>query len=170
VILARLLKAKESGKNYDKSSLRILWATILLSIFFGIFIIFTGIGHLSLPYIYLYSTGIAIILLGLLIRWIAILTLKKSFTVNVSVSENQHVVKNGLYKIIRHPSYTGSLLSFLGLAIAFNNWVTMVIIFFPILFAFLYRIKVEEAVLIEAFGDEYKEYINISKKLMPVIY
>jgi protein-S-isoprenylcysteine O-methyltransferase Ste14 len=164
------MRAQESSDNYDKSSLKILWTTIILSVIIGIFIRRTGIGYIA-PYSEtLYYTGISLVSLGLIIRWIAIATLKKSFTVNVSVSEDQKLVQSGIYKHIRHPSYLGSLLSFLGLGLVFHNWLTLIIIFIPILSSFLYRIYVEEKVLRDVLGIEYINYIKRSKKLIPKVY
>jgi protein-S-isoprenylcysteine O-methyltransferase Ste14 len=168
VILSRLLRSGNSI-DYDKSSLRILWITIILSIAIGLFLHFKSVGQLNyLPFLS-YYIGILLIFGGLIIRWIAILTLKKSFTVNVSVSENQTIIRSGIYKSIRHPSYLGSLLSFLGLGLAFNNWITLLIIFLPICLAFLYRIEVEEDTLRKAFPD-YTEYMQHTKRLIPGVY
>lgn len=168
VILSRLLRSGNST-DYDKSSLRILWITISLSIAIGLFLHFKSVGQLNyLPFLF-YYIGILFVFGGLIIRWIAILTLKKSFTVNVSVSEDQTIIRRGIYKSIRHPSYLGSLLSFLGLGLAFNNWITLLIIFLPICFAFLYRIHVEEDTLRKAFPD-YAEYMQHTKRLIPGVY
>jgi len=109
-------------------------------------------------------------LLGLLIRWTAILTLRKYFTVDVSILPGHQIVKKGLYKYIRHPAYAGSLVSFLGLGLAFSNWLSSIVIVVPILTAFIYRIQVEEQALIQAFGDEYLDYSNTTKRLIPKIY
>jgi protein-S-isoprenylcysteine O-methyltransferase Ste14 len=109
-------------------------------------------------------------LLGLIIRWTAILTLRKYFTVDVSILEDHKIVKKGIYKYIRHPSYAGSLVSFLGLGLAFSNWLSSVVIIVPILTAFIYRIQVEEKALIQAFGEEYLDYSNTTKRLIPKIY
>jgi protein-S-isoprenylcysteine O-methyltransferase Ste14 len=109
-------------------------------------------------------------MIGLIIRWIAILSLNRSFRVKVTVAENQKLLTTGIYRCIRHPSYSGSLLSFLGLALVFNNWITIVVLFLPIFLAFLYRIRIEERVLYEAFEQEYEEYCQKSKRLIPGIY
>jgi protein-S-isoprenylcysteine O-methyltransferase Ste14 len=79
-------------------------------------------------------------------------------------------VKNGLYRNIRHPSYTGFLLRYLGGGLAFANWLSLIIIFLPMLAAILYRIKVEEGALIEAFGSEYIDYASSAKRLIPKVY
>jgi protein-S-isoprenylcysteine O-methyltransferase Ste14 len=135
----------------------------------GLFLHFKSVGQLNyFPFLF-YYIGILFIFIGLIVRWIAILTLKKSFTVNVTVSEDQTIIRTGIYKSIRHPSYLGSLFSFLGLGLAFNNWLTLLIIFLPICFAFLYRIKVEEAALKKVFPD-YSEYIKHTRCLVPGIY
>ncbi len=100
----------------------------------------------------------------------AICTLKKYFTVDVAIFEDHKIVKKGLYKFIRHPAYAGSLISFFGLGWALGNWVSFIIIFFPVLFAFIRRINVEEEVLVSSIGEEYTEYMRKTKRLIPKIY
>ena len=170
ITLSQLMRSETSNVDYDKASLKILWITITVSIITGIIFSKTNIIISESFAIFVYYSGIGLICGGLIIRWIAILTLKKAFTVNVSISEDQRLVKFGIYKYIRHPSYLGSLLSFLGLGIVFNNWITFAVIFIPILISFLYRISVEEKVLIDAFGNQYREYVKCSKRLIPGIY
>jgi protein-S-isoprenylcysteine O-methyltransferase Ste14 len=80
------------------------------------------------------------------------------------------LVNAGIYNYVRHPAYLGSLLSFLGLALYFGNWISFVVIFFPTLFAILNRIAVEEKVLINHFGREYIDYAKKTKRLIPNIY
>jgi protein-S-isoprenylcysteine O-methyltransferase Ste14 len=170
IILSRMMRAKDTPENHDKSSLKVIWITIIVSIFLGIALSNTKLLISHSKALNFYNIGIALILLGLIVRWIAILTLKKSFKVHVTVSENQQIVQSGIYKYIRHPSYSGSLLSFLGLAITFNNWLALVIVFVPIMLAFLYRINVEEKALNKAFGDRYANYTISTRKLIPFIY
>jgi protein-S-isoprenylcysteine O-methyltransferase Ste14 len=106
----------------------------------------------------------------LAIRWAAILTLRKYFTVDVVIMNDHKVVMTGLYRHIRHPAYLGSLLSFLGLAISFSNWLTALVIFIPITSAFVYRIRVEEKALGQFLGDVYRQYRSSTKRLIPGIY
>ncbi|NIU00696.1 MAG: DUF1295 domain-containing protein [Nitrosopumilaceae archaeon] len=169
LILSRLLRS-QTENDYDQSSLRVLWFTIILSVSIGIYLHFLSVGQLNFLPVLFYYAGILFIFIGLVIRWIAILTLKKSFTVNVSVSNEQTIIRSGIYETIRHPSYLGSLLSFLGLGLAFGNWLTLLVIFLPICLAFLYRIKIEENALRQAFPDEYNDYIQSTKRLIPGIY
>jgi protein-S-isoprenylcysteine O-methyltransferase Ste14 len=63
-----------------------------------------------------------------------------------------------------------SLLTFLGLGLSLNNWAALLIAFIPPFFAFSYRIKIEENVLANEFGQEYTEYRKQTKKLIPFVY
>jgi protein-S-isoprenylcysteine O-methyltransferase Ste14 len=167
--LARIKHSKtKDSKELDKSSLRFLWITIVICIFIGVFLGIWRIGYIPVKFISL--IGLVLIVLGLIVRWTAILTLKKYFTVDVSIQSNHKIIDKGIYKFIRHPAYAGSLLSFLGLGLAFSNWLSALIIFIPILIAFIYRIQVEEKALIQAFGGEYLNYSKTTKRLIPKIY
>ncbi|OGC85560.1 MAG: hypothetical protein A2W07_08725 [candidate division Zixibacteria bacterium RBG_16_43_9] len=171
IILAKTRRSssKDSPK-LDKSSIRFLWIAIFLSVFIGVFLGVKGVGFIPIRHHLLSICGIILMVLGLVIRWTAILTLRKYFTVNVSILPGHQIVKKGLYKYIRHPSYAGSLVSFLGLGLAFSNWLSSIVIVVPILTAYIYRMQVEEKALIQAFGDEYLDYSKTTRRLIPKIY
>lgn len=115
-------------------------------------------------------SGLLLIVIGMIIRYTALRTLGRFFTVNLSIHENHKLVDHGLYKYIRHPSYSGSLLSFLGFSLSLSNWLSMIIIFVPVFISFLCRIRVEESLLLEQFGLKYEDYIKKTKRLIPLIY
>jgi len=114
--------------------------------------------------------GLVLILAGVIIRITAIRTLAKFFTVNLALHNDHQLITKGLYKFIRHPSYTGSLLSFVGLGVSFNNWLSLFVIVIPIFISFMYRIKVEEKLMIQQFGSEYINYKTSTKRFIPLIY
>jgi len=115
-------------------------------------------------------SGLGFIITGIIIRWTAILKLKKFFTVQVSIQKDHKIFDNGTYKYIRHPAYSESLLSFLGLGLALMNWLSIFVIFLPIMGSFLYRIKIEEQVLVSEFGEKYIDYSKKTKRIIPWIY
>ncbi|HEX9916588.1 MAG TPA: isoprenylcysteine carboxylmethyltransferase family protein [candidate division Zixibacteria bacterium] len=171
VILARITHSKtKTSKDLDKSSLRFLWLTIIICVFIGVFLGIRGIGFISKNALFISSLGLILIVLGLVVRWTAILTLKKYFTVNVSILSDHRIVDKGIYKIIRHPAYAGSLLSFLGLGLSFSNWLSTLIIFTPVLVVFIYRMRIEEKALVGFFGEKYTIYCKTTKRLIPKIY
>ena len=170
IVLTRLMHSRASDSKLDKHSLRVLWVTIIVCVTVGNVIGVSRIGHISMATFIISLTGISLIIAGLIIRWIAIITLKKYFTVDVAINKDHELIQSGIYKFIRHPAYSGSALSFLGLGVAFSNWMTIIVIFGPILLAFLYRIRVEERALIDHFGDRYYQYCKKTKRLVPLIY
>lgn len=81
------------------------------------------------------------------------------------IQKKHQLVQKGSYKIIRHPSYTGALIGFLGIGISTNNWINVVIFFCAMTIFYVYRIPVEEKALLSHFGDEYREYQKKTYKL-----
>lgn len=169
ILLNRTKKSKVVKKSSDKGTLNIIWLAILFAISLGIILMYNlnlpFSNNLSVPYL-----GIFLIIVGVIIRAWAIISLWKSFTVDVAIDENQKLKTNGLYKLIRHPSYLGNLISFIGLGLSLNNILSFLIITILVGSAFLYRIKIEEKALSEKFGQEYDDYMKKSKKLIPFIY
>ncbi len=104
--------------------------------------------------------GIFLVLAGVTIRFIAILTLGKFFTPDLGRVEGHKIVDKGIYKFIRHPSYTGEIIAFGGLAFLFSHIPSSLFIFFLPTTAFVYRAIVEERKMIELFGEEYINYIK----------
>jgi protein-S-isoprenylcysteine O-methyltransferase Ste14 len=170
ILLNRLVRSKNTNsKELDKNSLSLIWIAIIVSMTLGVL----SAIYLAAPIInanVLLYLGSMLIIIGMIIRFIAIRTLGKFFTVNLAIHGDQNLIKAGLYKYIRHPSYTGSLLSFVGFSLSLNNWISLIIILVPILVTFINRINIEEKLLQKQFGDEYSDYKNRTKRLIPMIY
>jgi protein-S-isoprenylcysteine O-methyltransferase Ste14 len=156
----------------DRDSGSILWLNLIIygSVAIAVLVAFTRIGFIPGEKIALAWSGLLFILLGLLIRWTAIISLGKNFTVNVAIREKHQIYRQGLYRIIRHPSYLGSLVSFLGLGLALSNWISLGILLLFITWAFIKRMNLEEQVLIQTFGKEYEDYCRSSSRLIPGLY
>ena len=109
--------------------------------------------------------------MGCLLRKQSIEQLGKWFTTAVRTDENQQIIDFGWYGMMRHPSYSGSLLYFLSLALLLNNWLGLFGIMIPISLVFLYRIYVEEHELQKHFGIKYEEYKRkVPSSLIPKIF
>lgn len=116
-----------------------------------------------------FYTGLAIMALGIALRAYAMLVLGRFFTVVITISRDQHVVQIGPYRWIRHPAYLGGLLAITGSLILSSNWLAPLGVV-PIVVGVLYRIRVEERALCEAFGQEYRSYIHHTKRMLPFVY
>ena len=119
VFTARIRRGGSTGvTTSDRGSLLLLWCVIGGSISAGFWIAFayapTAIhaGH------WLCVTSDLVFAVGLAIRITAIYTLAgRSFTANVSIHATQTLHRSGLFRYVRHPSYTGMMLIFLGLGL-----------------------------------------------------
>jgi protein-S-isoprenylcysteine O-methyltransferase Ste14 len=114
--------------------------------------------------------SLLVLIFGLALRWAAVLSLGKSFSSNVAIHATQRVHKTGLYRWMRHPSYTGLLLCILALGLHTRNWISLLVIFVAPAVALLYRIHVEEIALLDHFGQEYIDYSRQTSRLIPGIY
>jgi protein-S-isoprenylcysteine O-methyltransferase Ste14 len=138
----------------------IVWASMIISLFLRSLNI--GVFHNHLQYV-----GIGIELFGIALREWAVLSLGSLFTVVVSIVPDQTLVQRGPYRWVRHPAYTGSILTFFGFSLALGAWLASLVVLILCLVGFLYRINVEEKVLLEVFGKEYQEYIQRTWRLFP---
>jgi protein-S-isoprenylcysteine O-methyltransferase Ste14 len=114
--------------------------------------------------------GVVAFAAGLAIRWYSIVHLGRFFTVNVAIAANHRLIDTGPYRFVRHPSYTGALMAFLGLALCLANWASLIVMLVPIFLVFLRRMRVEEGVLLQAFGHQYRDYMQRTKRLIPAVY
>jgi protein-S-isoprenylcysteine O-methyltransferase Ste14 len=150
--------------NQDKGSHRI----IVFTSYAMLFIVFVfrsfeiGTFNRDLQYV-----GFILIVAGIFLREWSIWVLGKHFTVRVQVRDNAKLVTQGPYKYIRHPSYTGGYLTFVGIPLAIGTWTGALVTIVVSMIAYLYRIRIEEEALQEAFGSEYEEYKKGTWKLFP---
>ena len=162
----------ESDKpnKWDKFSIYVVLTTVYVSVGLSVFFWLNTIGTIR-PYHKIISMmGIFLVFFGLIIRWTAVFTLKKYFTTRVMIQSGHKVIRNGIYRYIRHPSYAGSLFSFLGMGMYFSNWASILVLVVPLFLAFMYRIRVEEKALTEALGNAYTEYSKQTKRFIPYVF
>ncbi len=165
-----LIRRKVRGKtarSSDRHSLLLLWAAISGGVIAGR--LATSLIHPSFPH-YIERTGLVLVAAGMLVRWHAVRPLGRFFTVNVTFQEGHRLVREGLYRKVRHPAYAGLCLAVAGLAITFGNLLSAALLFLPFLGALLHRIRVEEEALLARFGDDYRRYRKETNLLFPGIF
>ncbi len=87
----------------------------------------------------------------------------------LQIVEDQKLVTDGVYKYVRHPLYLGDLFRNYGFVLIFSSMYGLAFMVLANIFL-LARINMEENMLIDAFGDEYRDYIQRTRKLIPFIY
>jgi protein-S-isoprenylcysteine O-methyltransferase len=168
-----LLLWKRSGgtaRSADSGSLGMLWVVILACLVVATLVAINVPQAYSEVLDHLRPLGAALCLMGLALRWYSIIYLGRFFTVNVAIASDHQVIDSGPYRLIRHPSYTGALLGFIGLGITYANWLSLIIVVLPVLAAFMRRIGIEEVALSEALGERYTQYMARTKRLIPGVY
>jgi protein-S-isoprenylcysteine O-methyltransferase Ste14 len=151
----------------DQGSMRVLWLSVAVGIVSAAVTSSWRLAPLPASSHTLHLLALVLMVGGLTIRWIAIVTLGRFFTVDVAVQARQPVIQTGVYRFIRHPSYAGMLLSFAGVGVFFADWLSLVTLLVPITIAMMNRIVKEEAVLLAALGAPYADYCARTKRLIP---
>ena len=111
--------------------------------------------------------GVALGICGLALRLWAVLTLRDRYTRTLLVQDEHSVERSGPYHWVRHPGYLGSLLCLNGIALASGNAVVLLASLLATWGAYSYRITVEDAMLMAAFGNSYGEYRRHVRALVP---
>ena len=117
-----------------------------------------------------FVVGYVILVLGVAFRFWAIATLGRLFTAQVAIQESHRVVRSGPYRFVRHPSYTGGLVALIGLGIALDDWLSILVLALLPLAGIVVRIRHEEQVLTAQFGDEYRSYAAHTSRLVPGVW
>jgi len=113
--------------------------------------------------------GVFLFTAGGALRLWPVFVLGYRFSGLVAIQPGHTLVTTGVYRIIRHPSYLGFLVSSLGWGLAFRSGVGVLLtaLMIPILLA---RIRAEERLLSDGFGAEYEAYRARTSRLIPGIF
>ena len=169
--LAAFKRAKsDAARSADRGSLSTLWLVIVASVFVAFAIPENAPAWSMRGAAASTALGLVLFVCGLALRWYAIVYLGRFFTVNVAIAADHRVIDRGPYRYIRHPSYTGALMAFVGFGFCFGNWGSLAAVTLPPVVAFMYRIRVEEAALSAALGEPYRDYMRRTKRLIPALF
>ena len=157
-------------KSQDEQSLKRITRCRNLSLLAVILSVFYPVVEFPLSPAVRFLLSATLVLAGTGIRFQAIAALGAWFTSEVATQTGQKIVKHGLYKYLRHPAYTGSLVFFLGIGLSTNSLWGLAAVMALMSYALLRRISVEEKVLAASFGQEYTDYLKTTKKLIPFVF
>ena len=164
------LRVRGNAQSKDQHSLAVIWIVILAGLGVAIWLGKT-LPDATLPWPQtLYPIGLTLFVVGVALRWWSIETLGRFFTVQVAIHSDHQLIQKGPYRYLRHPSYTGALFAFIGFSLCFGNWPAMIALLAPVLVVFAWRIRIEEAALAEAFGEQWRDYVSRTWRLLPLVY
>jgi protein-S-isoprenylcysteine O-methyltransferase len=165
--LFRRSRHTDGAKRSDRGSIHFLWIVITAAITLAVFCSGYGPGRFPVSPTVVRATALLLLVSGLALRWWAVFTLGRFFTVDVATHDDHTLVDSGPFRFVRHPSYTGLLLAFCGFGVSFGNAVSLIVLMVPLVPAFWYRIRVEESALRRVLGTPYDAYCARTKRLIP---
>ena len=145
--------------------LGMFWIQMIVALFYVLDVQLISWSYFILP--------LEIRVLGVILGTISILcvlwvhrTLAGSFSATLEVYEDHQLVTSGPFARVRHPLYSAHTLFNAGMVLISANWILLLFLIIGIPFTY-WRLSKEETMLIERFGDQYREYIKRTGRLFP---
>jgi protein-S-isoprenylcysteine O-methyltransferase Ste14 len=167
--IRRNRKIEERDRNYE-----ILLLTLSFAGYVGVPALYLATSWLAFgnyPFQpILFCTGIAACVGSLWLFWRSHADLGRNFSIKLVIREKHALVTTGVYRLIRHPMYASALLWSLGQAFLLPNWMTGLAGLFGFFILYFGRVGREETLMLKTFGNEYREYMMHTKRLVPYIH
>ena len=159
------------GSSADRGSLLVVICSVLVGVG-GAFALASDWHAAAIPTGRwpLFSVGLVLMCAGIAIRQWAIALLGQFFTVDVRVHPDQVVVERGPYRWVRHPSYTGLIVTFVGMGLALGNWAALGVLIVVPTAGLVVRIRSEERALLEGLGEPYRRFAASRSRLFPGLW
>ncbi|MCC5447178.1 methyltransferase family protein [Candidatus Nanobsidianus stetteri] len=117
-----------------------------------------------------YDIGFILFIIGIILQGIAEATLGKYYLPSIGTVEGQKIVKDGIYKYIRHPGYLGEIIIFFGLGFVTYSLLGILGAFIVSLMVYVGEVIPEEKYMLQKFGKEYEEYMKETFRFIPYIF
>jgi protein-S-isoprenylcysteine O-methyltransferase Ste14 len=167
----RVKRATSFAEGRDKGSLTLIvvlwWTGIALDFSLSFLLPQAAISGKRTP---VFFVGIGLMLFGVALRWYSAGILGKYFTFDIAIHGGQALIEAGPYRYVRHPSYSGALLTLLGFGMALGNWAGLAAALSCLGAAYAYRIPIEESALTAALGESYRQYVRRTWRLVPFLF
>jgi protein-S-isoprenylcysteine O-methyltransferase Ste14 len=171
IVLSVKLRSKKTAQKSDRGSKFLVILAANLAILIGFFVTFAFPAFsIDAHWKVSFDAGIVVWLSGALFRFYSMRTLGRFFTYDVAISTGQNLIEHGPYRWLRHPSYLGSLLAYIGFGMTLTNWLAILLPALCLGVAFAYRIRVEEQALLQGLGAPYQEYMGRTWRLIPFVF
>lgn len=173
-VVQRLLRRGEGARSfrggpYDRGNMILVGSATGIGLWLPLIMVLLGVAAypINLPE---GAVALAVMVLGVGIRVWAAMTLGKYYTTTLMMSEGQKVVTAGPYAFVRHPGYLGEIMIWTGFAVVSSNLVLFFLLPAMFVAVYLYRISVEERMLVKELGDDYVRYRRRTRRLIPSVY
>jgi len=171
IIVQRIIESYLPNWKKAKGARIARWTWIIFSLTYPL-LIFGSVGEYFLISrkinLWVSGIGIGIVAIRIWLKWWAMLTLGKYWSVQIEIRESHRLIREGPYRYIRHPAYLSNLMEYVGVTLIANAYYTLVGVFLIYLPFNLTRLHLEEKELIKKFGEEYEDYRNKVPALFPI--
>ena len=96
--------------------------------------------------------------------------LSVNWSISLELRENHRLIKTGVYRRIRHPMYAAILLQAIAQVLLLSNWLAGPACLIAFMIMLPLRIRPEESMMLEKFGDDYRAYTERTKRLIPAVW
>ena len=161
---------KDKSNNKDKGTeAQIIWSIYISQLFAVLEASYLRFPE-SVKWDVITTISLVIMVSGLILRTWSIYTLGNYFTMHLAIQKEHRIIRKGPYRYLRHPSYVGAFLTYLGTTVFLHSWFSLIFAAVILSIAWLRRIHYEELLLIEKFGDEYETYCKTAKRAIPGLW
>jgi protein-S-isoprenylcysteine O-methyltransferase Ste14 len=159
------------GSAADQGTFLVVVGAIAVGVV-GAFLLAADVPSAAIPFArsFLFVLGLVMMCAGIALRQWAVALLGRFFTVDVRVHPDQVIVERGPYRWLRHPSYTGLILTLLGIGVALANWASLTLLAVVPTAGLVVRIRQEERALVAALGEPYRRFAAGRARLVPGIW
>lgn len=159
------------GTRSDRGSMAIVIAAVATGIV-GAFLVAGDVPETAITSVRwgFFAVGIGLMWAGIVIRQWSITVLGRFFTVDIRVRPGQPVIDRGPYRWVRHPSYSGMILTLVGMGLSLGNWLSLALLAVVPTVGLIIRIRVEERALLDALGQPYQQFAASRGRLFPGVW
>ena len=165
-------RKETKSENRAGKQEKILLGLLFLSMFF-LPLIYSATNWLdfanySLP-IWAGWLGVILILLALLVFWRSHVDLGLNWSPTLEIRTEHKLITNGIFGYIRHPMYASQWIWVIAQPLLLQNWIAGLLDLFVFIAFYFLRVRAEEKMMLDTFGDEYRDYMNKTGAVFPKI-
>jgi protein-S-isoprenylcysteine O-methyltransferase Ste14 len=159
------------GTREDQGSLLVVLASVVVGLAGG-FALAADLHESAIPdgRWPTFVVGLLLMCSGIAIRQWSVALLGQFFTIDVRVHPDQTVVERGPYRWVRHPSYTGLIMTFVGIGLALGNWAALLMLAVVPTAGLVVRIRFDERALLDGLGEPYRRFAAGRPRLVPGLW
>ena len=169
LLIRRLRRGSRPGRVIERWSLPLLWLGLGAGMAAALWLKRFAAFRIGAQPPALAAVAVAFMLSGMALRWAAMRRLGNRFSPHVELGGGQALVTEGVFRLIRHPAYSGILLIFFGVGLTYASWLSLAAVAIAAAAGVANRVRIEEKALREEFGPAYEEYAGRSRRFIPFV-